>query len=530
MLMTVSSCSSDDREFKALDDALDRIDAITTQKENELASVRQMLNSAADDNERYALNNKLYDEYMSFVYDSAAYYVERNMELSQKMGDGHRVALSKMKKVNVMSVNGLFPEATELLNSVDTTVLTKQEMLEYYDLHGNLDLHKAEYYDDTPYRVAYIQSTIAYRKKIIASADKNSFIYNVALATNLAEEVKTREAIEVLEGYLKRSQLKSGSRYYSIVTNILAYFYDREGDPEKQREYLILSAVSDTEGGIRENNSLCSLANLLFTTHEYARAYKYLKASLADANFYGTRLRNMQAASLTPKIIEAYTNEQNAVKTRNMLFMMALMALSALLIVAVVVTIVLLNRYRKANERANVSNEKLNEAIVNLKATNEQLEETGRVKNEYLGRFLDLNATVLNRVDENMKHSFRLLRDKKYEDLILKLKNATFVYDMSKEFNNNFDEAFLNIYPTFIEDVNALLLPGEQFELKEKRRLSTEFRIIALIRLGISDNQRICTILRTSLATVYTYRSKFKTRAIDKEHFEENICKIQAGK
>ena len=57
-------------------------------------------------------------------------------------------------------------------------------------------------------------------------------------------------------------------------------------------------------------------------------------------------------------------------------------------------------------------------------------------------------------------------------------------------------------------------------------RLTTELRVLALIRLGITDNQKIADILRSSLTTIYTYRSKLKSRARIRETFEDDIQHI----
>ena len=95
-------------------------------------------------------------------------------------------------------------------------------------------------------------------------------------------------------------------------------------------------------------------------------------------------------------------------------------------------------------------------------------------------------------------------------------------------FHQNFDEAFLNIYPAFISEVNKLLTPDNAFFISEgdSKRLTTELRILALIRLGISDNQEIADILRSSITTIYTYRSKLKSRSVNKDTFEDDVRKI----
>ena len=91
-----------------------------------------------------------------------------------------------------------------------------------------------------------------------------------------------------------------------------------------------------------------------------------------------------------------------------------------------------------------------------------------------------------------------------------------------------FDNAFLNIYPTFIENVNELLLSEHQITLKEDEKLNTELRILALMRLGIDDSSRIAQMLNYSINTIYTYRNKLKNKAIDRENFEKNILKIKS--
>lgn len=102
----------------------------------------------------------------------------------------------------------------------------------------------------------------------------------------------------------------------------------------------------------------------------------------------------------------------------------------------------------------------------------------------------------------------------------------------AKQFYENFDEAFLNIFPDFCQHVNALLSPGGQIlpppepARGGKPSLTTELRILALMRLGITSNQLIASILRSGLTTVYTYRSRLKNRALDHDTFEEQVKRI----
>ena len=107
------------------------------------------------------------------------------------------------------------------------------------------------------------------------------------------------------------------------------------------------------------------------------------------------------------------------------------------------------------------------------------------------------------------------------------MKSATAINEGIKMFHQNFDTAFLNIYPDFISEVNRLMAPENQFETDaDSTKLTTELRVLALIRLGIADNQKIADILRSSITTIYTYRSKLKSRALQKDTFEDDIRRI----
>ena len=122
----------------------------------------------------------------------------------------------------------------------------------------------------------------------------------------------------------------------------------------------------------------------------------------------------------------------------------------------------------------------------------------------------------------------RKISSGKVEDLYKITKSGKFIEEQSKDFYDIFDNAFLNIYPTFIENVNALLLPDKQIELKENEKLNTDLRILAFMKLGIEDSSRIAQMLNYSVNTIYAYRNKLKNRAIDRENFEENVMKIKS--
>ena len=93
-----------------------------------------------------------------------------------------------------------------------------------------------------------------------------------------------------------------------------------------------------------------------------------------------------------------------------------------------------------------------------------------------------------------------------------------------KELYANFDHAFLNIYPTFVEEFNTLLRIEERYPVMFDKSLNQELRVFALIKLGIKDINKIAVFLHYTPRTVYNYRSKIKSKALNTdEDFEEKV-------
>lgn len=142
-----------------------------------------------------------------------------------------------------------------------------------------------------------------------------------------------------------------------------------------------------------------------------------------------------------------------------------------------------------------------------LKETNLELVEANAAKEEYLGLFLSMCSRYLDKLK-------KALGREQYEEEL-------------KKFYNTFDTSFLQLYPTFVEEFNALLKESERIHLKDGEMLNTELRIFALIKLGITQSSHIASLLRYSVNTIYNYRAQVKNAALsDRENFEESVRKI----
>jgi cell division protein FtsB len=515
--------------FARLDSLIAVQPHIVAEKETRLAQMKADLAVEATVLGRYGIMRRLYEEYAAYQYDSAYAYVSQCISLAQAMGDAARLNESRLNLAHILSTACLMEQARQTLAQIDTTQLTPDQFITYYRTRTDLLIYQAEYMQGTRYADEAVRQLIAVRQRVAAlDGPKDNVSYLITRAESLADGGNQQQAIDLLATLLPR--YKSGDRMYSIITSTMSFHYSQLDDRDKQMEYLIKSAESDLEGCIRENTSLRAIADRLFDEGDIDRAYRYMRVAVDDANFYGTRLRNIQASGIVPKILNAYQTKQEQ-GNRKMMWLLGVISLIALLLVGGVIAIYqLLKRYRRLNEQKKAINEQLRQVNGQLHDTVEQLHESNallqereKLKEEYIARFLALSSRFIDRGEEQRKALYRLYRDRKTEELARELKSTHSGNENAQLFYENFDNAFLNIFPNFVDEVNKLLQEGGKIEVKQGKRLTTESRVLALIRIGITDNQSIANILRASLTTIYTYRSKLKARALDKDSFETQV-------
>lgn len=230
--------------------------------------------------------------------------------------------------------------------------------------------------------------------------------------------------------------------------------------------------------------------------------------------------------------MQLYDRERALTQQRTYIFLGIISFISLLLAGIIVFTLMLYRKKRAVGLQFIEMNKILARRNEEIESVNTSMKEANRIKEEYIGRFLELSSNLIKRGEERAKLLNRLARDHKLDELYSELKSSEAINGGIRMFHQNFDDAFLNIYPDFIIEVNKLLLPEHHFmtsnDNNSAKRLKTELRILALIRLDITDNQKIADILRSSIATIYTYRSKLKAKAINKETFEDDVRRISA--
>ena len=518
--------------FQRLDNLIATQPAIVAEKEARLTRMKADLARETSAAGRYSSLRRLYEEYSAYQYDSAYAYVSQCINLAMAMGNESLLNESRLNLAHILSTACLMDKARLTLSQVDTTRLSPSQLIQYHRTRIDLLIYQAEYMQGTQYAEECVRQLVGERRAAAAvDVPRDDVNSQITLAECYADGKQFQRAVDLLAKLMEKYH--SGERLYSIITSTMSFYYSQMGDKDNQMKCLVLSAESDLKGCIRENTSLRAIADQLFDEGDIDRAYRYMRVAVDDANFYGTRLRNIQSSRIVPKILNAYQTKQER-NSRNMMWLLAIISVIALLLVGGVIAIYqLLKRYRRLNEQKKAINEKLRQVNIQLGDTVEQLHESNallrereKLKEEYIARFLTLSSRFIDRGEEQRKALYRLHRDRKTEELAHELKSTHFGNENAQLFYENFDNAFLNIYPTFVDEVNKLLQEGGKIEVKQGKRLTTESRVLALIRIGITDNQSIANILRASLTTIYTYRSKLKARALDKDKFESDVKAI----
>ena len=539
LLALVTQCftmaTTTEQLYRRLDALIANQDSITLAKQASIDAVRvAMTGGQLSPEAQYALNDRMYEQYIAFKFDSALHYATLNVELARTMNNARYSNAALLKLAYIQSVAGLFEVADNTLDHIDTRSLDDSLRAEYYNERAKLYLFRQEYTQGTPYEAANADSAQHYRALTIGLAAPGSYRRTFADAVYHCENGDYDTAIKMLQAELKKTIADStGSdeqallsvidrRRYAVITSTLAYFYRRKGDERQCEHYLLLAAISDVAGAVRENTSLRSLSMMLLDKGDPDRAFNYLNTSINDAKFFGTRLRNIQSAQLVPIIIKAYNDNRTASHQRRAMLLILVGATAFILILALAYALYQNRKRRAASRQVSRINATLSETVEQLKDVNSRLAQTSNIEDEYLTRLLMLCSTLIDRNDHRRKDNLKLAHDRRYEQLVANLKSNSDTAESVTMFHDNFDEAFLNIYPDFVATVNSLLKSDAQVETDGKG-LSTELRILALIRLGISDNATIAGILRASLSTVYTYRSRLKARALTPETFEAVI-------
>lgn len=531
----------------SLDSLLEQQDLFVRVKEERIKQLKMQYSRVKDVKELYAMNRMVYLEYRVYDADSALHYINKNIQLAQQTNNRTWEVVSLLEQSFVLTSSGLLTEALKAVSDIQPEELPQNLRSEYFGrlctLYSRLRDYSSE---NSQLSEHYNNLQKAFRDSVYLTATPDELRYwncRAWLYLGTPEIEPVKQAFEE-----NKQTLSNDSRKYSIATYNLSAIYRSENNESKYLENLILSAMADIRSVNGDIGSLQEIAEYLFKHGEIDRAYNYILYCSQKAMLFHNRVRIVKISHLQNQIYKAYQEQSRTQQKRLQASLIAVSFLFLVLIGAFLFIRKQMRRLKEANLKLDSTNQKLSvnmdalstahqrleevnmqlkDLNTQLQEVNDQLRESNYVKEEYIGYVFNICSTYISKLEEFRKNINRKLKVGQIEDVKAMTDSSATASNELKEFYQNFDTIFLHLYPDFVGDFNALLLPEERIELKEGELLNTELRIHALIRLGITDSVKIADFLHCSAQTVYNNRLRTRNKSIiPKEDFINAVKKL----
>lgn len=519
-----------------LDQAIKERPIYMEQKELKLVELKRQLHRQIPDEERFAILGTLLDEYRSFNTDSALHMAEEREQIAIRLGNREYIDNARMNKADVLGMTGMYKEVMDLMRNIHIDRLPVDIHPYYYHIYRTVYGLMADYAVTAYEKKLYTELTDKYRDSLLLVNKDNLLIHTLIQSDQYNVRNEYDKAIRLLTDYLALQ--KDYEHDVAICAYTLSESYRLKGDKEKEKEYLIVSAMADMKTAVREYISLRKLAVLLYQEGDIERAYSYVKICMEDAAACNARLRKLEILEIFPIINDAYLQKTEKQQEQMKWALVSISLLSLFLLLAIFYVYKQMKKVAAArrevidaNKRLKELNDELHLSNAQLKEANHSIAENSYLKEEYIGRYMDQCSVYLEKMDNYRRSLGKIAATGNVEELYKNIKSSKFIEGELKEFYTNFDNTFLQLFPTFVEDFNALLADDEQISLKAGERMNTELRIFALIRLGITDSVKIAQFLRYSVTTIYNYRTKVRNKAAgDRDLLEQEVMTIGKSK
>lgn len=574
--------ADNDELYERLDSVIAHRTDYYVQKDKKIEQIKLGSAYVTDKKDKLQMYERLVNEYSPYIYDSAMVYTQKGIYLARQTNDSDCYKKFQIIKARLLVSRSFYIEAKEILDNIE--VPPSDRRLNYlYNcaqcaLYFNLKLST----HDTEYGPRYDRLFHKYMDNALLYSPQKDAQYYYMKGVQLAFSNGGVKDIEVCLSKAM-SQLKPDSRLYGKSAFILAKVYGRHHQPKLQERYLLLAAISDVMSATNENMALQEVALRLYK-HDVRKAQRYINVSLSDANVFSSQPRRIELYSNLHTILSAYNHAlENAGKWHIVLTLSIIVLLGGVVwgamrikrknnllkqneknLTAQTEQLSATNsKQKEANDELVKSNDQLvksNDALVKsndklaksndelvksndelvksndelvksndaLTESNDNFEQTN-AKREYMAKaYIGLCYQYIEKLENQRKMVIRKIKANQQKELLSILSSSKRTAEENQTFFSQFDSIFLSLYPTFVTELNTLLTPEAQVELKENNELTPSLRVAALIRLGITESSMIAGILSYSPQTIYNYRSALKNGAIDKDSFEENLQRLCA--
>ena len=505
-----------------LDEVLEQKEKFVNKKQERIGTLKNRLENGhkLKSHKKFRLWNQLYEQYQSFIYDSAFAYAKKLNKAAYELKSKEKIAYSKLQLGFTTLSAGMFKETFDTLNNVNIGDLPDTVKTDYCLVMARALYDISDYNNDIYYAGRYGEKAEKYVERGTDLADHQSYDYLYLNSLYHLRHENDQKALNYL-GKLLNGNVKLTYRQNAIAKSTAAFIYLRGKDTIQAINLLAEASISDIKSANKETTAMMNLAELLYNLGNVDKAYKYINHAMDNAQFYGAKQRKVQVGSVMPMITAAYVHDIDKQRRTLLNYLIGIAALSLITIALAITTFYQFRKLRRKERLVQQMNR-------DLQITNNKLTEANKIKDEYIGYFFTINSEYLQKVEKFIHALNQRLDQRKFDEMEYLMKRM----DLNKERKNlyhSFDEVFLKIFPNFIEEFNSCFEEKEQIKVEKGQPMSTELRIFALYRLGITDSTKIANILGYSVNTIYAYKSRLMNKAtLPAEEFRKRIMEIQA--
>lgn len=511
-----------------LRETLKKAISFDNQRLKKINNLKHKINkSKLDPSLQYELYYSLFTNYKNYQTDSAIKYLYLCQSVLPREKPDYKLSLD-LDFSSLYAINGNYIKAIEILNTISHQQVPSNLKVKYFETLS--DFYSR--YGQSNQEEIYYQISEKYRDSLLLVLPINSIKYKITKATKNLYAGKIETAKQELQSLLKLdNNLDDDSiSNKALITYLLGLAAKFEHHIEEQKYYFSLSVISDIQLANKDNASIQGLALTYYELGDIDIAFHLIDKAIQDAIACNVRYRIIEGTSFYPIINAAYQHQISIQHKKIVVSLIFISILTIILILGLVIIIKQIKKLKAIKKELSFRNKQLIELNEAILQSNNKLTEVNHIKEEYIAQFFDMCSNYIEKMDNNRKKLLKDASSKRYDFLITQLKSTQIVEEEVTELYKNFDTIFLNLYPSFVEDLNSLLRPDEALFPKKGELLNIELRIFALIRLGIDDSVKIASFLRYSLRTVYNYRTKVRNKAsVNREEFEilvKNIGKI----
>ncbi len=446
------------------------------------------LTVTSGDSARWVVYDSLYHHYVHHDLRQSDLYAKQMRRCAVTPSQHF---LSNLASVSILALREVGYLAEERFAALDTSTLSKELYHEYLCTGIMLYTNLARGATIREERRQYSNLRDDFKRRLL-SLDSTSVFSRKTRAQLIRLDGKMTEALNIFVSLMDED---ASLQEKAAITNNIATTYGLAGDRKSQKIWLARSAVYDFKAQNRDYMSLYQLALLLYEDGDVKRADRYIQLNLLDVIEGGYNARIGESGKAQLMIGAGATRAE---KENRFILTASIIAVSVLFGIILILYIISRKQSR------------------NLDKANSELSDANKIKDNYVFRYMALSVGYLEKQEEFRKRMLSTAKEGGIDKVIKELRDPTENYEAYKDYFRIFDETFLGIYPDFVKKVNTILKEEYRYgeSVIESSTLPTDLRILAAIRIGITDSGKIATFLKCSPATIYTYRTKLRRAAL----------------